>query len=61
MPTSFDEFDWLLNQGIKSVVTMTENSLPENWPLVQPTNKPSNNIDDDPDGTLLGRQNIKVE
>jgi len=34
-------------------------SLPEGWPLVQPTKKPSNNIDDDPDGTLLGRQNIK--
>ena len=31
MPTSFDEFDWLLNQGVKSIVTMTENSLPENW------------------------------
>lgn len=31
MPTSFDEFDWVVRQGIKSVVTMTENALPENW------------------------------
>ena len=31
MPTSFDEFDWILKQGVKSIVTMTENSLPENW------------------------------
>lgn len=31
MPTSFDEFQWLVNQGVKSIVTMTENSLPENW------------------------------
>ena len=31
MPTSFGEFDWILNQGVKSIVTMTENSLPETW------------------------------
>ena len=31
MPTSFDEFEWLRNQGVKSIVTMTENALPENW------------------------------
>ena len=31
MPTSFDEFEWILNQGVKSIVTMTENALPENW------------------------------
>jgi len=31
MPTSFDELDWILNQGVKSIVTMTENSLPQQW------------------------------
>ena len=31
IPTSFNEFGWLLNQGIKSIVTMTENALPETW------------------------------
>ena len=31
IPMSFDEFDWLLNQGVKSIVTMTENALPQNW------------------------------
>ena len=31
MPTTFDELDWVLKQGVKSVVTMTENSLPESW------------------------------
>ncbi len=31
MPTTFEEFEWALKQGIKSVVTMTENSLPELW------------------------------
>lgn len=31
MPTSFEEFDWVLKQGVKSIVTMTEDSLPENW------------------------------
>ncbi|NIP62304.1 MAG: protein tyrosine phosphatase [Nitrosopumilaceae archaeon] len=31
MPTTSEEFDWTLKQGIKSVVTLTENSLPESW------------------------------
>ncbi len=31
IPTSFDEFDWILNQGVTSIVTMTENSLPDDW------------------------------
>ena len=31
IPTSLDEFDWILNQGVNSIVTMTENSLPDNW------------------------------
>jgi atypical dual specificity phosphatase len=31
MPTSFDELEWIMNQGVKSIVTMTENALPENW------------------------------
>ena len=31
LPTSLDEFEWLLNQGVKSIVTMTENSLPDDW------------------------------
>jgi len=31
MPTTFDEFDWVLKQGVRSVITMTENSLPESW------------------------------
>jgi len=31
MPTTFDELDWVLEQGIKSIITMTENSLPDSW------------------------------
>ena len=31
IPTSFDEFNWILQQGVKSIVTMTENELPEEW------------------------------
>lgn len=31
MPTSINEFNWVLNQGVKSVVTMTENALPNSW------------------------------
>ena len=31
IPTSLHEFDWLLNQGVKSIVTMTENPLPNEW------------------------------
>ena len=31
MPTSSSEIDWVLKQGIKSINTMTEDSLPESW------------------------------
>ena len=31
MPTSHGEFDWIVKQGISSVVTMTEGPLPGNW------------------------------
>ena len=31
MPTSVSEMNWILKQGVKSIVTMTENSLPESW------------------------------
>lgn len=31
IPTSSDEFNWILSQGINSIVTMTENSLPDDW------------------------------
>ena len=31
IPTSVAEFDWLLKQGISSIVTMTENALPADW------------------------------
>jgi atypical dual specificity phosphatase len=31
MPTSSSEVDWVLKQGIKSIITMTENALPESW------------------------------
>ena len=31
IPTSFDEFDWITNQKVKSIVTMTENALPDTW------------------------------
>lgn len=31
MPTSYDEFQWIVNQGVKSIVTMTENALPDHW------------------------------
>lgn len=31
MPTSFDEFGWALEQGVKAIVTMTENPLPDKW------------------------------
>jgi atypical dual specificity phosphatase len=31
MPTSISEIDWILKQGVRSIVTMTENSLPESW------------------------------
>lgn len=31
MPTSVSEIDWILKQGVKSIVTMTEDSLPGSW------------------------------
>jgi len=31
MPTTQDELKWILSQGVKSIVTMTENALPESW------------------------------
>jgi atypical dual specificity phosphatase len=31
IPTSVSEIDWILKQGVKSIITMTENSLPESW------------------------------
>jgi atypical dual specificity phosphatase len=31
MPTSSSEIDWVLKQGIKSIITMTEDPLPESW------------------------------
>ena len=31
MPTTADEINWILKQGIKSIVTMTENALPKSW------------------------------
>ena len=31
MPTTFDEIKWVNEQGIKSIITMTENALPESW------------------------------
>ena len=31
MPTTYDELEWVLKQGVKSIVTMTENALPESW------------------------------
>ena len=31
MPTSMAELEWVRKQGVKSIITMTENSLPESW------------------------------
>lgn len=31
IPTSIDEFDWILKQGVTSIVTMTETALPKEW------------------------------
>ncbi len=31
MPTTYDEFDWVVQQGVRAVVTMTENQLPDRW------------------------------
>lgn len=31
MPTSFEEMNWIRSQGVKSIITMTEDSLPSSW------------------------------
>lgn len=31
MPTTSDELFWVVKQGVKSIVTMTENPLPDSW------------------------------
>ncbi len=31
MPTTLEEITWVQKQGVKSIVTMTEESLPESW------------------------------
>ena len=31
MPTSYSEVDWTQKQGIKSILTMTEEPLPQSW------------------------------
>lgn len=31
MPTTYDEVNWVVKQGVKSIVTMTESPLPELW------------------------------
>ncbi|MEE8255872.1 MAG: protein tyrosine phosphatase, partial [Nitrosopumilaceae archaeon] len=31
MPTSNDEVNWVLEQGVKSIITMTEHALPQSW------------------------------
>ncbi len=31
LPTTFDEVDWVVKKGVKSIITMTENALPETW------------------------------
>lgn len=31
MPTSFAELDWVIKQGVKSIITMTEEPLPDSW------------------------------
>jgi atypical dual specificity phosphatase len=31
MPTSPSEIDWVLKKGVKSIITMTENPLPQSW------------------------------
>ena len=31
MPTTSSEIDWIKKQGIKSIITMTEESLPQSW------------------------------
>ncbi|HEY8111227.1 MAG: dual specificity protein phosphatase 23 [Nitrososphaerales archaeon] len=31
MPTSLEEMNWIRSQGVKSIITMTEDSLPNPW------------------------------
>ncbi len=31
MPTTLEEISWAQKQGVKSIITMTEESLPESW------------------------------
>lgn len=31
MPTTTNEIKWVFDQGVKSIVTMTETALPESW------------------------------
>lgn len=31
MPTTIEEINWIRNQGVKSIVTMTEYGLPDSW------------------------------
>lgn len=31
MPTTINEIKWVYDQGVKSIVTMTEEALPESW------------------------------
>lgn len=31
LPTTYDEFGWVLQQGVKAIVTMTESPLPAGW------------------------------
>ena len=31
MPTTINELKWVFDNGVKSIVTMTENALPESW------------------------------
>ena len=31
MPTSIAELEWVRKQGVKSIITMTENPLPDSW------------------------------
>ena len=31
MPTTNDEINWVLKQGVKSIITMTEHALPQSW------------------------------
>ena len=31
MPTSSTELEWVIKKGVKSIVTMTEEPLPESW------------------------------